>query len=51
MMDDQTIRSRDDLSAFLSGKQPADKITVTILRDGQEVKLDVILGQAGRRRR
>lgn len=49
-MDDKDIRSRDDLTSFLSEKKPADKVTVTVLRDGATEKIDVILGQSGRRR-
>lgn len=49
-MDDKSIRSREDMTAFLSDKQPADKVTIKIIRDGQEESLEVILGQGGRRR-
>ncbi|MDP1561252.1 MAG: M20/M25/M40 family metallo-hydrolase [Pirellulaceae bacterium] len=49
-IDDKPMRSRDDLTSFLSAKQPADKIVIKFLRDGGEQVLEVILGQGGRRR-
>jgi len=49
-IDAADIRSREDLTSFLSGKQPADKVTVTVIRDGAIETVELILGQAGRRR-
>ncbi len=49
-IDDADIRSREDLTSFLSGKQPADKVSVTVIRDGAIETVELILGQAGRRR-
>jgi hypothetical protein len=49
-IDDKVMRSREDLTGFLSGKQPADKVAIKFLRDGGEQVLEVILGQGGRRR-
>lgn len=49
-IDDQAMRSREDLTSFLLDKQPADKVAIKFLRDGSEQVLEVILGQGGRRR-
>lgn len=49
-MDDQAMRSREDMTSFLQGKQPADKVSIKFLRDGSEQIIEVILGQGGRRR-
>ncbi len=47
-MDDQDIRSREDIISFLRSKQPADKVNVVVIRDSQPVEIMVILGQSGR---
>lgn len=47
-MDDQEIKSRDDVIEFLGSKEPADKVTVHVLRDGETKEIMVILGRARR---
>jgi len=44
-MDDVTIRTFDDLIAFLGDKKPGDRVTITIERDGKPEKLAVTLRQ------
>jgi 2-alkenal reductase len=49
-IDDQQIRSMDDLIVYLVKKtRPGQKVTLTILRDGQERHIEVILGERPRR--
>jgi PDZ domain-containing secreted protein len=43
-VDGKAIASVDDLSAYLSTKQVADKVTLTILRNGQTTTVQVTLG-------
>ena len=43
--DDTTIKSADDLIAFLGTKKPGDTITVTVERDGQTKDLQVTLAE------
>jgi len=43
--DDTTIKSADDLIAFLGTKKPGDTITVTVERDGQTKELQVTLAE------
>lgn len=49
-IDDEPMRSREDMTNFLRDKQPADKVSIKLIRDGGEQVFDVILGQGGRRR-
>lgn len=44
-MDDQPITQMEDLRAFLQQAQPGQKVTLTLLRDGEEVKVGVTLGE------
>jgi len=43
--DETTIKSADDLIAFLGTKKPGDTITVTVERDGQAKELQVTLAE------
>lgn len=49
-IDDKPMRSREDMTNFLREKQPADKVTIKLVREGGEQVFEVILGQGGRRR-
>lgn len=40
---DKVINVREDLAVALSGKKTGEKITLVVLRDGQEVKIEVTL--------
>ena len=43
---DQPVRRFEDLVSFLVTKAaPGDKVTLTVLRDGKEEKVDVVLGE------
>ena len=47
--DDQPLRSMDELIVYLVERtRPDQEITLTILRDGEEISLDVILGERPR---
>ncbi len=49
-IDDQPVRSMDDLIVYLVKKaHPGQKVTLTILRDGQERHIEVTLGERPRR--
>ncbi len=49
-IDDQPVRSMDDLIVYLVKKaHPGQKVTLTILRDGQERHVGVTLGERPRR--
>jgi 2-alkenal reductase len=44
-IDDQTVYQFSDLLSYLLNyKSPGDTVTLTILRDGQELQLDLVLG-------
>ena len=42
---DKTITSGDELSSAIGAYKPGDKVTLTIQRDGQEMTMDVTLGE------
>ena len=42
-MDGQTIAGFEDLSAFLQQAEPDQEVTLTLLRDGNQVKVAVTL--------
>ena len=45
-MDDEPVRSFEDLVSYLVRKtEPGQKATLTVLRDGETVELDVVLGE------
>jgi putative serine protease PepD len=44
--DGKTVNSATDLTADVRLLAPGTKVTLTVLRDGQELKIDVILGDA-----
>jgi len=41
----ETISSMQDLSDFISGSEPGDEVTLTILRDGRSERVNVTLGE------
>ena len=43
-VDGQPVASSDDLIAALSGKQPGDKVTLTVSRSGETRSVEVTLG-------
>jgi len=43
--DDQPVAGMEDLLAFLQGSAPDQEVTLTLVRDGQEVTADVTLGE------
>ena len=45
-IDDKNIDQTNSLSALVNKHKVGDKITLTILRDGKEQKIDVTLGAA-----
>jgi len=45
-IDGQPVMTFDDLLSYLiKNKQPGDKVTLTIVRDGQEKEVDLTLGK------
>ena len=42
---DKTITSGDELSSAIGAYKPGDEVTLTIQRDGQEMTMDVTLGE------
>jgi serine protease Do len=44
-VDDDTIDTLEDLLVVLRGAAPGQEVTLTLLRDGKEVTLDVALGE------
>jgi S1-C subfamily serine protease len=44
-IDDQPVRVMEDLLAFLQEAEPGQEVTLTILRDGTEVAVEVMLGE------
>lgn len=50
-IDDQPVRSMDDLIVYLVKEtRPGQKVTLTVLRDGQERRIEVTLGERPRQR-
>lgn len=45
-MDDTRIRTQEDLFAAVRGYRPGDEAVATVIRDGQELEIDVVLGAA-----
>lgn len=43
-IDDQPVNTFDDLPSYLARSQVGQKVTLTVLRDGREVTLDLTLG-------
>jgi S1-C subfamily serine protease len=43
--DDTTVKTADDLIAFLGTKKPGDTISVTVERDGKTQELEVTLAE------
>jgi putative serine protease PepD len=44
-IDDRTIQNFDEMIAYLfTHKSPGDTVQLTIIRDGDEVTLDLVLG-------
>lgn len=43
--DDQVVDGLEDLLAFLNGAEPGQEVTLSLLRDGQEVEVAVVLGE------
>jgi S1-C subfamily serine protease len=43
--DGQEIGSMDELRVFLAGAEPGQQVTLTVLRDGQETRVNVTLGE------
>jgi S1-C subfamily serine protease len=46
-LDGKPVRSADDLLDLLEQHQAGDTVQVTVLRDGQEQKVPVALGEEG----
>ncbi len=44
-IDDQTVTSFNDLLSYLAEKQPGDQVTLTLVRDGKTMTVDVTLGE------
>ncbi|MHA1386326.1 MAG: trypsin-like peptidase domain-containing protein [Candidatus Helarchaeota archaeon] len=44
-MDDQQIKDIDDLSYMIIQRSPGETITLTIIRDKEEIDIDLILGE------
>jgi S1-C subfamily serine protease len=45
-IDNQTVRKLHDLAIYIErSKRPGDKVTLTIIRDGQDLKVDLTLGE------
>ena len=40
---DQEFKSQNSITRFLSAKKPGDKITISVLRDGEKVDVEVEL--------
>jgi serine protease Do len=43
-VDNQDIATLDDLQSFLQQAQPGDQVTLTVLRSGKELQVDMTLG-------
>ena len=43
-VDDKPVKNRNDIYLALSRKRPADTVTLTILREGQQQQVEVTLG-------
>lgn len=43
-IDDQEIRTADDINTIVEGKKPGDRVSVTIFRDGRQQQVVVVLG-------
>jgi len=41
----QPVETMQDLLAFISQASPGDKVTLTVLRDGKEMEVEVTLGE------
>ena len=44
-VDGQELVGESDLARFITMKAPGDKITLTIIRDGEEREVEVTLGE------
>jgi S1-C subfamily serine protease len=44
-MDSETTAKFDDLASYIDSKQPGDKVTLHIIRDGDKTDIDVTLGE------
>jgi S1-C subfamily serine protease len=44
-IDSQTTATFDDLATYVDSKQPGDKVTLHIIRDGNKMDIDVTLGE------
>jgi len=44
-LDGQPVTQGDDLQAFVQQHEPGDRVTLTLLRDGKQVKVKVTLGE------
>jgi S1-C subfamily serine protease len=44
-IDDATVESFDDLTGFLAGKKPGDKVEVEVVRDGKTKTVELELGE------
>ncbi|HBE71439.1 MAG TPA: serine protease [Planctomycetaceae bacterium] len=45
-VDGQKVSSADDLLDSIEGKQPGDQVTLTIVRDGKQLQLPIVLGRS-----
>ena len=43
-IDGRTVGSVDDIAGYLNGKDPGDTVTLTVLRDGSTISVNVTLG-------
>jgi S1-C subfamily serine protease len=48
-IDGETIKNADDFLTAIESKRPGDRVELTVLRNGQEFKVPVILGGGGER--
>ena len=43
-IDGRTVASVDDIASYLNGKSPGDPVTLTVVRDGSTISVNVTLG-------
>ena len=44
-LDDEELKSTEDFFAALEERRPGDEVTLTVMRDGQQVSVPITLGQ------
>lgn len=45
-IDDQKLDTTNNLTSLIGQKSPGDKVTLLVLRDGKEIKIEAVLGEA-----